>query len=71
MNDFNKEKLITLKNGIEYLPDSVNLDRAYKNRCDLLIEKIRAMIDNYCVHDGEVGKDYPGDKCMKCMRMWE
>lgn len=33
--------------------------------------KIRYMIDNYCEHDGEIGKDYPAEKCMKCNTMWE
>lgn len=33
--------------------------------------KIQSMLDDYCEHDGEIGKDYPAEKCMKCGMMWE
>lgn len=47
MNDFTKEELIALKNGIEYLPDRVNLSSMYQEKCDELITKLKHMINNY------------------------
>lgn len=36
-----------------------------------LLDKIEFMLENYCSHDGEIGKDYPAEKCMKCGAYWE
>jgi hypothetical protein len=47
MHDFTKEELITLKNGIEYLPDSVNLSKQYREHCHRIIAKLQAMIEDY------------------------
>jgi len=71
MNDFTKEELIKLKNGIEYLPNSISISHQYLADCVVIMQKLDGMIDNYCEHDGEIGHDYPGEKCMKCCRMWE
>lgn len=68
MNDFTKEELSLCYRAIEFMlfkkiwvqPET----RSFHN-------KLRSMIDNYCEHDGEIGKDYPAEKCMKCKRMWE
>jgi len=65
MNDFTKEELqyflMTMK-PFHFLwrHDPLELEN-----------KIQSIIDNYCEHDGEIGKDYPAEKCMKCNRMWE
>ena len=66
MNDFTKEELEELQHCIY----------AYRDLCDedvddSLCDKLQSMIDNYCEHDGEIGKDYPAEKCMKCGRYWE
>ncbi|HWI49076.1 MAG TPA: hypothetical protein VNU45_12710 [Rummeliibacillus sp.] len=69
MNDFTKKELEKILEGLGRLPPKWNS----KNKCwdsDLEI-KIQYLIDNYCSHNGEIGKDYPGEKCMKCCRMWE
>ena len=56
MNDFTKDELIALKNGIDYLPNSVNLDKKYREMCEGVFKKLQSMIDNYCEHEssGEV-----------------
>jgi hypothetical protein len=59
MNDFTKEELESI-----YLSVS---DYWYE---DPLLDKIRSMIDDYCEHDGEIGKYYPAEKCMKCGAYW-
>lgn len=48
MNDFTKAELIKLKNGLEYLPQTVNISIRYRGECDELILKLQSMIDNYC-----------------------
>lgn len=60
MNDFTKEELIALKNGIEYLPDSVSLDKNYSAMCNVILGKLTVMIDNYCEHEGEDVEYSPG-----------
>ena len=59
MNDFTKEELIKLKNGLEYLPDIVNLSKQYFDECETIIKKLNIMIDNYCEHEWI---EYPNDK---------
>ena len=69
MNDFTKEQLETMRNAIFWGMVSSSLWRIPEN--NLLVDKIQSMIDNYCEHDAEIGKDYPAEKCMKCGAMWE
>jgi hypothetical protein len=71
MNDFTKDELIILKNGLECLPIARNLSMGYMATCIVLKDKLNSMIENYCDHDGEIGKDYPAEKCMKCGAYWE
>lgn len=70
MNDFTKEELENLANCVGEYTSTCS-----KGYHDLiypeLYNKIQSMIDNYCEHDGEIGKDYPAEKCMKCNGMWE
>ena len=67
MNDFTKEELIALKNGIEYLPNSVNLDNKYQEMCDGIIVKIKSLIDNYCEHEWRCWDDEHNTMdCIKC-----
>ncbi len=67
MNDFTKEELIDLNVIISVWHAKYIEDKEIGK----LSEKIQTMIDNYCDHDGEIGKDYPAEKCMKCNKMWE
>lgn len=46
----------SLSNGTHWRPDK---------KISLML-KIQPMIEDYCEHDGEIGKDYPAEKCMKC-----
>lgn len=62
MNDFTKEELLQLQEASYYWHEGIET---------VLTDKLQSMIDNYCDHDGEIGKDYPAEKCMKCRRMWE
>jgi len=50
LNDFTKDELIKLKNGLEYLPNSVGISTKYWNECEEIILKLKTMIDNYCEH---------------------
>ena len=50
MNDFTKEELIKLRNGIDYLLKAINETMQYNNECVELFAKIGQMIDNYCEH---------------------
>jgi len=68
MNDFTKEELITLKNGVEYLSDRTSLSLQYIDKCNTVVKKLIPMIDNYCEH--EPSDKYPNkfkwQLCSKC-----
>lgn len=68
MNDFTKEELVDLLSICE---GGIYDDHPIEDWKLSLQNKIQSMINNYCEHDGEIGKDYPAEKCMKCHRMWE
>ena len=51
MNDLTKDELIKLKNGLEYLPNSVSISKKYWNECEEIIRKLQSMIDSYCDHE--------------------
>lgn len=66
---FTKDELMEIKRCLKYMINGgitpfscLTLD---------IKKKIQSMIDNYCEHDGEIGKDYPAEKCMKCGAYWE
>lgn len=63
MNDFTKDEL-------EYLFRKFMLTNGddFEHKLE---SKIQSMIENYCKHDGEIQKDYPAEKCMKCGAYWE
>ena len=44
---FTKDELIKLKNGLDYLPKSVNLSLEYYNECVLLMNRIDVMISYF------------------------
>ena len=50
MNDFTKEELSILKNGIQYLSDRTSLSEGYLEAHNALEVKIQSMLDNYCEH---------------------
>lgn len=50
VNDFTKEELITLKNGVEYLSDRTSLSLQYIDKCNTIVNKLIPLIDNYCEH---------------------
>jgi len=50
MNDFTKEELSMLKNGIQYLSDRTSLSERYLEAHNSLESKIQSLIDNYCEH---------------------
>jgi len=45
MNEFTKEELITLKNGVEYLSDRTSLSEQYVKKCEAITTKIQSLID--------------------------
>jgi len=66
MNDFTKEELIEILNG---------LDDYYLLHSELKIGvKIQSMIDNYCEHHGSYKFSYGESRinyCDKCKCMWK
>ena len=68
--DFTKEELeIILLDMTIYADTSYPLKESPSHKG--LRDKVQAMIESYCEHDGLIGIDYPAEKCMKCNRMWE
>jgi len=65
MNDFTKEELEFIKRCVK------PFSWLWKDDFDEIVHKIQSLIDNYCEHDGEIGKDYAAEKCMKCGAYWE
>lgn len=68
MNDFTKVELQEIYGllGHHYCAP----EKCFNPNTKLFL-KLESMIYNYCEHNGEIGKDYPAKKCMKCNRMWE
>lgn len=67
MNDFTKEELKDIKNGIEFLLQEDHCDSGYTIEIRSLEDKIQFMIDNYCEH--EYKKTLVGcfrNTCHKC-----
>jgi hypothetical protein len=60
MNEFTQDELIKLKNGLEYLPNSVSISSDYWNECQKIINKINFIIDNY---DAQVIDAWHCEKC--------
>lgn len=74
METFNKAELIKMRNGIEYMPSSVNMDNKYLAECALLIRKLNRMIEEYCNHPEVYQLDCGDDKinyCNKCKTMFK
>ena len=68
MNDFTREELIEILDYCDaWKPPGLGMSNFRMNTWT----KIQSMIDNYCEHDGEIGKDYPAEKCMKCGAYWK
>lgn len=76
MNDFTKDELLTLREGIEHLPNNVNLNNQYMFNCGVLLHKLNDLIDNYCEHEWNFdtlikkialnpGESFPVE-CKKC-----
>ncbi len=67
MSEFTKEELIKLKNGIDYLPNSVNMSTQYLADCVVIMQKLDKMIDNYCEHDSKASDiSFTNYFCTKC-----
>lgn len=66
MNDFTKEELIILKNGVDWLPNSVNLSLDYLEKCKALFRKIDGLIVNYCEHESKIDIEEAPMICQKC-----
>lgn len=71
MINFTKDELqiilLEMNISIQRTPKQLKVSPIYI----ALRDKVESMVDNYCTHDGEIGKDYPAEKCMKCGAYWE
>ena len=68
MNDFTKEELLQIQFDVNN-GDQLYDEKFSGNSCDILIEKIQFMIDNYCEHEWEYkrqGSIVLGIYCLKC-----
>jgi hypothetical protein len=63
MNDFTKEELIVIEDGIGYVRHK-NIE--YRTA---LLKKIDAMIENYCEHENSC-EGYNCNQCMDCPAKW-
>ena len=69
MNDFTKEELNTMADGIVLLKKQCKMDDIVRQKLDMLDEKLCSMINNYCDHK-EVYDDY-NDLPMRCRQCLE
>jgi hypothetical protein len=60
MNDFTKEELITIFDGLHHLP---TINETYDS--DLCL-KVESMIDNYCEHEWDYNQHDMPINCRKC-----
>lgn len=51
MNDFTKEELEDLRNGVRLLLEQDHCDGGYTREIRALEDKLQSMIDSYCEHD--------------------
>ncbi len=65
MSKFTKEELILLACWSVNRYEQVGSEQAKDEGTISLSHKIQDILINYCEHDGEIGKDYPAEKCMK------
>ena len=62
MNDFTKEELERILDGVTWWLDS---DNALYS--EALVNKLQSMIDNYCEHEFVIyNKEYNHVECIKC-----
>lgn len=67
MNDFTKDELILIKNGIQYLSDRTSLSDGYLEKCNGIENKIQSLIDSYCEHsDHHYYGDIAAAECKQC-----
>jgi hypothetical protein len=66
-NDFTHEELLLILSAVRTVYQMMNDPEPFK----VIDSKLKSMIVDYCEHEGEIGKDYPAEKCMKCHKMWE
>jgi hypothetical protein len=65
MNDFTKEELSMMADGIVFIKSQCKMSDETRNNIHILDEKLCSMIDNYCEHvwtDDSEGTDV----CEKC-----
>lgn len=65
MNDFTKEELSLIANGVFYFNFHCKLDKENHNQLNKLHLKIQSMIESYCEHKPEPS---PEICCTKCQR---
>lgn len=70
VNDFTKEELAMLKNGIQYLSDRTSLSEGYLNAHNALENKLQSLIDNYCEHEKTIRDSAMITACCKCGVTW-
>jgi hypothetical protein len=73
MNDFTKEELEEISSAMSWMENEQSglVEDNVIKLWHAIDSKLEKLIDNYCAHDGEIGKDYPAEKCLKCNMMWE
>ena len=67
MNDFTKEELEDIENGLGWLCE---YNPFHKVEIGKLMTKVKSMIDNYCEHEKVVPNYGPNTQCDKCGEIW-
>lgn len=72
MNEFTKEELIYMRDGIELIQDKCNISKQIDEKLDSTRSKIQSLIDNYCDHSDcfELDTDSIILGCNDCDKVW-
>jgi len=66
MNDFTKEELKWLLQGIGHILEPGIEDKEYWPELDVIYDKLTGMIDNYCEHEMEYAGHVEIGMCKHC-----
>ncbi len=68
MNDFTKEELVFIKDGLSFILNVCSLEDEFKVK--MAKSKIQCMVDNRCDHDAENVYGSVMMKCEKCENVY-
>lgn len=67
MNDFTKEDLNHIANGLVLIGEKCSMEMELREKLSLLINKVESMIDKYCEHElCSIDYSHQAIRCHKC-----